>query len=1148
MKKLLSVFMSIMLITLSLADGFNVLALEDNGASHLDAFAEKLVSMIRKNDNINEAEDDIPNNDFDVDFPIDYFNTNNYGISNNNTLTNSYSSTKFGQGPQYKYGLNFSSGRLIVKSKHKIDLQGAKEYISGYKDLYILQYDTYVNAQKAYDYYKTLDTIEYVEPDITRRMQEDDIGMPGMDPEIVEDVKSDAISWVSEQIGFEDIKEELAGRIKRDVKVAVLDSGVDTDHEFLEGRLLPNNVNLSSSGEQNSCEDDYGHGTHVAGILVDNTLENVKIKPYKVLNNMGNGSTSLISIAIDMAVADGADIINLSLSAEGENQMLRDSIDEATEQGVNVIVAAGNNGADLTNKVISPACVESAVTVSAVDKNQKLSSYSNYNGTVDIAAPGDNVMSSYLNNTYSLLSGTSMATPQVSAGFAIVRSVYPEKTGAEVEEMIKKYAIKIQENVGENKYGSGILYLKYILQSIPRTAKVVFSVAEGTFNQPFKLTLTCPEENATILYAINLGKDVELGYLNGKKYDTPINISETSKVTAIAVTKGKLFSTPVTYTYERFFATEDDKYEVSSSGYITDYFGTETDITIPEKIRGITIKGIGSNAFKNDKTVRSVSLPDTATRIFSNAFYGCSNLETVTGNGITQVDASAFQMSTLENFPFNQLTKIGSYAFSGCNNLKNIDLSNVETIESYAFENTQGIGELNGEKLKTIGKFAFRNSDITKASLPNVLLLNESVFAECSSLEEVTAESVVNVSKAAFKDCISLKSVNISSATALGNDVFYNSSIKFIDLPQATKLGNNVFSGCEQLKTISLPLTEKVGTNAFRDCKALKFLYLPMLKSIDYSIFSGCEQLKSLWLPGVKTVASNAFQNSSVLNLQFDSVEKINGLPDTLLGLVLPSTIKAINATAPDTDFIVYGNAGTYAEEYANTVGKEFREVPCVVFEMPEQVNVEDKYIFAYALGYNCTYQWYENDKVSNEGGTPIEGATKFYYEPNREDGATAYYCVITSDDGINQNTFVTNSIENAFEYREADYSEYERVMATVDNLDRELYTQESLKLLDDIVSVDISGYSLAEQNRIYEHISAIEKALSLLEPAYELADINDDGTITLVDARMALQAVSETVTLTKLQTLAADVNGDGKITLVDARMILQVVAGALEL
>lgn len=1145
MKKILSFIISLIIVFLSVADGFNVSALEENNVSQLDAFAGKLVSMIRNYEDIND-ENDAPNNDFNVEFPIDYYNNNI--INGNNEIENNVSSTYFYTGsdneqpPQYKYGLNFSSGRLIVKSKHKIDPQGAAEFISGYKDLYILQYDTYVKAQKAYDYYKTLDTVEYVEPDITRRMQEDDIGMPGMEPEIVEDVKSDAISWVSEQIGFEDIKEELAGRIKRDVKVAVLDSGVDTDHEFLVGRLLPNDVNLSSSGDPNSCEDDYGHGTHVTGIIVDNTLENVKIKPYKVLNNMGNGSTSLISIAIDMAVADGADIINLSLSAEGENQMLRDSIDEATEQGVNVIVAAGNNGADLTNKVISPACVESAVTVSAVDKNQKLSSYSNYNGTVDIAAPGDNVMSSYLNNTYSLLSGTSMATPQVSAGFAVVRSVYPEKTAAEVEEMIKKYAIKIQENVGENKYGSGILYLKYILQAIPRTAAVVFSVAEGSFNKSFKLTLSCPEEGATILYAINLDDNVELGYINGTKYDTPIIISETSKVTAIAITKGKLFSSPVTYSYERLFDTELDKYEVSSSGYITNYLGTETDIVVPESIRGITIKGIGANAFKNDKNIRSVSLPDTATSISSNAFYGCSNLETVTGNGITQVDASAFKMSTLEDFPFNQLTKIGSYAFSGCNNLKNIDLSNVETIDSYAFENTRGIGELNGTKLKSIGKFAFRNSDITKASIPNILLLNESVFAGCSLLEEVTAESVVNVSKSAFKDCISLQTVSIPNVTALGNDAFYNSSIKCIDLPKVTKLGNNVFSGCGKLKMCSLPLTEKVGTNAFRDCKVLKFLYLPMLSTIDYSIFSGCDELKSLWLPGVKTVASNAFQNSSVKNLQFDSVEKINGLPSTLMNLVLPSTVKTINATLPETEFAVYGNAGTYAEEYANTVGKEFYEVPCVVFDMPEQVNVEDKYILAYALGFNCAYQWYKNDELSNENGVIIDGATYCWYEPNIQDDAVSYYCVITSDDGVNVNTITTQYIANAPEYRYADFTEYNALYAEYQNLDRTLYKEGALDEADRLFSIKVSDLTLAQQDLLDSIVSDIRNAISSAELNYSLYDVNNDGKITIIDARLALKAVVGSLELNKLQTLATDVNADGKITIADSRAILKAV------
>lgn len=1133
--------MSILLVVLSVVDGFSVFALEQDDSSKLDAFAAKLIDMIRNHEEDSGVEDEPADNEFDVEFPIEYHNTEN-------SVTKFYSNNEPTSDKKYEYDKRFSTGRLIVKSKSEIDLQGAKEYISGYKDLYILQYDTNINAQKAYDYYKTLDTIEYVEPDITRRMQSDDeMGMPGINPDIVEDVKDEAISWVSEQIGFEDIKEELATRIKNEVLVAVLDSGVDIDHEFLEGRLIPNNINFSSSGDENSCEDDYGHGTHVAGIIVDNTLENVKIKPYKVLNNYGNGSTSLIAIAVDMAVADGADIINLSLSADGENKMLRDSIDEATAQGVNVVVAAGNYSADLNYREVSPACVESAITVSATNKNNKLSSYSNYNGTIDIAAPGDNIMSSYLNNTYSLMSGTSMAAPQVSAGLAIVRSVYSEKSAAEAEEMIKDYAIKIQENEGENKYGAGILYLKYILQALPRTANVVFSVAEGSFNKNFQLTLSCPED-AIILYAINLGDDVELGYLNGTKYQMPITISESTRVTAVALAKGKLFSMPVTYSYERIFDSDEDKFEVSSSGYLTNYLGTEADITVPEKVRGITIKGIGSNAFKNDTIVRSVHLPDTATRICFNAFYGCSNLETVTGKGITQVDSNAFQISTIENFPFNQLTKIGSYAFSGCNNLKNVDLSKAINIEYCAFENARGLDVLNGESLQTIGKLAFRNSDIKKAFIPNVTVLNEEIFAECRLLEEVVAEVAVNITKSVFKECISLNSVKLTSATTFGNEVFSGSSIKFIELPQATTLGKNVFSDCAQLKVVSLPLAENVGANIFANCSKLEFVYLPVLKAINNSIFSGCVQLKSLWLPQVKTVSSNAFDGSSVEYLQFDSVEQIKDLPDTLLGLILPSTIQKITGTTPQIDFVVYGNDETYAEEYANNEGKEFKAVPYVVFDTPKQVNIEDKYIFAYALGYNCTYQWYANNTLSNEGGTPIDGATKFYYEPNREDGATAYYCVISSDDGINQNVFVTNPIENAFEYREADYTEYEKLVSTVKDLDRKLYTEESLALLDDIMSVDISGYTLAQQSLVDEQVFAINKAIGMLEFAYKLGDIDNDGVITLIDARMALQAVAQTITLTETQNLALDVDKDGKISLVDARMVLQVVAGVIEL
>lgn len=1150
MKKILSIFMSFMLIALSVADGFSALSLENDDSLNLDAFASNLAEMIRtydvEDDYYEEDDNQTESDEPDLDLPIIYDDIQSeidkfYGSGDFDAPEDEAESTGV---------TDFSTCRLIVKSKQKIDYQGAVDCISGYKDLYILQYATDYEAQSAYAYYQALDYIDYVEVDAICSVESDDEGgIPNINPEIIVggNVTGEALSWISEEIGFESIKEELKEMILQDVTIAVLDSGVDTDHEFLVDRLLPNDVNLSSTGESNSCEDDYGHGTHVAGIIVDNTPDSVKIKPYKVLNYDGKGTTSLIAIAVDMAVEDGADIINLSLTAEGVHQMLEDSINEAVEQDVNVIVAAGNNSADLSKKIYSPACVESAVTVSAVDKNHKLSKYSNYNGTIDIAAPGDNIKSCYLNNTYSLMSGTSMAAPQVAAGFAIVRSVFPDKTAEEVEEMIKKYAIKMEENAGENKYGEGILYLKYILQTLPRTASVQFSVASGNFNQAFKLTLSCPEEDSVILYVINGEDGIEINYLTGTKYTGPITVGDSAKITAVAISKGKLFSTPVTYEYNRLIQTEDDKYDINSSGLITNYAGIDMDIVIPEKVRGITVKGIAADAFANDHVIRSVQLPDKATKIGKNAFYNCSNLETVTGSGLTDIGESAFQISTIQNIPFNQINSIGKNAFSGCNNLQNVDLSNVKTIASSAFENAQGLGEIELTNATTVSSFAFRNSDVTKVNAPLLTVLNEGVFAGCRSLVFLNADEVFNVSKNAFKECSALVTVRLPKATNLSNEVFSYSSIRVIDLPVTTKLGNNVFANCEKLRIVSLPKAEKVGTNAFLNCKQLDTVFLPELTSLEYSVFSNCESLKSLWLPKVTSIGSNAFYNTYIEYLQFDNIQKLGNLPTTLKGLVLPTTVTTITATTPPTDFVVYGYENSFAQQYAEQVSKEFKTVPCLIFEMPQQVDVDYKFISAYAIGYYCAYQWYKNDTVSNEGGTAIEGATKFFYEPKREDGAVAYYCIITSNDGTNETIFITNPIENAFEYREADYTEYENIVELVNNIDRKLYTEDSLTVLDEIMSLDISGYSLAEQDLITEHIFAIEKALELLEYAFTTGDINDDGNISLVDARMVLQAVAETISLNEIQSLAADMNGDGAITLVDARMALQAVTNSTQ-
>lgn len=1178
MKRVLSFVISFALFVTSLSAGLVAVAETIPQESKLDKFANNLFNMIRAYDTVDDynEETEIPDENTDSDlldeitdyFPITY-PEQMYSAQiitpesedENSVETepeDNEQSVQFENLPENAFALN----RLIVKSENKIDYCGAVDCVSGYKDLYILQYDSVEATVEAYKYYLSLDEIEYVEPDLIQQTQEveieevissEDLGIETEDyVEILDKIES----WNTKDVGFDGIKDKLSELEFQDVVVAVLDSGIDTDHEAFEGRIIESFVNCSSSGAENSVEDDFGHGTHVTGIIVDNTLDNVKIKPYKVLNREGKGALSSIVAALDLAVEDGVDIINMSLTAEGESITMTDSVNAAVEKGVNVVVAAGNRGVDLTQKIYTPACVDSAITVSAVTKDHKLSSYSNYNGPIDIAAPGDDIVSAYLNNTYVSMSGTSMATPQVSAGIALVRSIYEEKTNAEVEEFLKKYATAMEEDEGYNRFGAGVLYVKYLLESTPRTVDPIFSVESGEFVNSFNLSIKCYEKDSQILYVVieeefdgdsEDEENIDVNFLNGNLYEHSITISVDTTVAAVAFSEDKLFSSVVVMKYDRKDGSEEDLYDIDSSGMITGYVGTEIDLVIPETIRGQKVRGIGSSAFADNENIRSVVLPATATHIGLNSFKNCTNLESVTGGAITHINLNAFAGSTISTFDFDKVKNVSDKAFYGCTNLKNVNLPNVEKIGASAFENVTSIEALNCEKLVSIGNYAFRGTGVTTVNAPKLESLGTSAFEKCSNLTSASMPALKTVPASVFKNCTSLNTIDMPDIASIGNYAFQATALESVKFKNAETVGNYAFRDAMALKYAMLPAAKTLGTGGFYNCANLKFVYLTSLKELNTNAFAKCDSLKSAWLPAVEEVNKNAFNNSSIEYVQFDSVKKIESLPQTLIGLILPTSLATITATTPDTEFKVYGYEDTYAYEYAEENSKEFVSVPIICCEVPESVSADEKYIFAYALGFNCTYQWYINDVVSNENGTLIEGATNFWYEPTRADNAVSYYCVITSDDGENRSEIVTAPIANIPEYQEADYSAYNSVVEEAKLIERDLYTEESLAVLDNLLEQDISGYSLAEQDLITQHIEAIKDAISSLLLDYVLGDINADGKISLLDARLALKTVSGTEELTELQILSADMNEDGKISLIDVRAILRIISEVTE-
>ncbi|MGH8985466.1 MAG: S8 family peptidase [Acidimicrobiia bacterium] len=226
------------------------------------------------------------------------------------------------------------------------------------------------------------------------------------------------------------------------IVVGVVDTGVQGDHGDLTGNLLPGADFVSSSG--GTCVDPNSHGTHVAGIVgqVDNTIggigaaPGVKILPVRVLSQSGSGSSTIVANGIRWAADNGANVINLSLGG-AESETITDAVEYAVSHGATVVAAAGNcgnpnhlPGCSGLNAPSFPAALPNVIAVGAVNTGQTTrASFSNSNDYVDITAPGTSIDSTLPFGAYGTKSGTSMATPFVSAVAALILSDCPVSIG-----------------------------------------------------------------------------------------------------------------------------------------------------------------------------------------------------------------------------------------------------------------------------------------------------------------------------------------------------------------------------------------------------------------------------------------------------------------------------------------------------------------------------------------------------------------------------------------------------------------------------------------------------------------------------------------------------------------------------------------------
>lgn len=216
------------------------------------------------------------------------------------------------------------------------------------------------------------------------------------------------------------------------IHVAVLDTGALGSHaaltryiasckDFTQPRVVP----------ADSCTDNNGHGTHVAGIIASNARTGVALDIYKVCSDKGECYSDDIAAAIQFAQDQGIKVINIGFGSAVEDMLVHNSIIAAREKGIFILAPAGNGG-PFENSVQFPASQKGVVAVGAFKEQGIVAEWSSRGPQVAMFAPGERILSTWKDGSYATLSGTSMATPNVTARVISLMNTHPEMSEEQI--------------------------------------------------------------------------------------------------------------------------------------------------------------------------------------------------------------------------------------------------------------------------------------------------------------------------------------------------------------------------------------------------------------------------------------------------------------------------------------------------------------------------------------------------------------------------------------------------------------------------------------------------------------------------------------------------------------------------------------------
>lgn len=763
-KKVISLFLSITIIGLTVFSGVQKPLVAKAEETQISSFINNTVTMIREND-------------VGKDFVVE---------SESETSTFSTDST-------YTENYDFQTCRLIVKADKDIEKLNSIGVSSGFLDFYIVQFQNESDAKTAYEYYSECDYITSVSPDRVFSISSDYVVDDGKYITYENGTPERLGFWGSEITGAYEVKDYIESEYNiselPEIKVAVIDTGVDLNHEFIKDRLIETGFN-SSSGGVNGSEYDIteGHGTGVTGTIIDNTPSNVKVANYKISDGKGNTTSTSVVIAILQAVEDNCHIINMSFGlsylSDTEYNSISSAISKAYNKGCVLVASAGNDNLDNEFLRKVPTTIDNVITVAASNQYNMPTSFSNRGKSVNLMAPGENVPILLPENKYKLSKGTSYSAPFIAAVVALLTIIYPTENNIQLERRLESTADKCDLAASEEMYGYGIIDV-IGAAGLSRLQKPVINLEEGTYIGEIEIKMFAPD-GYEIYYTTDQSYPTKE---NGTLYTEPLILEDDNFIIhAVSFKENYYRSDYISKFYRISSLGTNDMFEIDSKGTITAYVGTVKDLTIPDEIDGVKVTSLAEGLF-SEATLYGVTFPETIEILPKNLFYQNSTIQFVDGPGVTEILDSAFYI---------------------CKKLYSVNFPQVQTIGEKAFYYSTGLSYIDFPQCTYIGKNAFQHSLIRYAHLPSAEIICYQAFYQCSCLYDVYVPNLVELRREsywggawqgggyAFKEASLCVPINIEKAEIISHGAFYQTNVTRLEFSNAKIIESLPITYCKE--------------------------------------------------------------------------------------------------------------------------------------------------------------------------------------------------------------------------------------------------------------------------------------------------------------------------------------------------------------